>query len=92
MECRLDAIKNGDIAPTDQPRKDANLELLASDRHEQKLPNGESDDYGESWGFLCDSGGDARVNGIAFDERQTEPWKDSSMEADIDPGGLASPS
>ncbi len=27
------------------------------------------------WGTLYDIGGDARVNGIPFDEYRTEPWK-----------------
>ena len=38
--------------------EDAHLELLASDRHEQKLVDGESDDYGENWGLLFHAGGD----------------------------------
>ena|SRR5580692_5675235 len=66
--------------------EDAHLELLASDGHEQKVMEGESDDYGENWGLLFDAGGDARVNGIAFDERRTQPWKEGWIDADINHG------
>ena len=65
--------------------EDANLELLASD-HEQKLASGEPNDYGENWGVLFGAGGDARVNGIAFDERRTQPWKEGWIDADINFG------
>lgn len=66
--------------------EDANLELLASDKHEQKLADGRSDDYDESWWLLFDAGGDARVNGIGFDERRTQPWKQGWIDADINFG------
>jgi hypothetical protein len=66
--------------------EDANVELLASDHHEQKIADGESDDYGESWGLLFDAGGDARVNGIAFDEQRAQPWKEGWIDADINFG------
>jgi hypothetical protein len=66
--------------------EDAHLELLASDKHEQRLACGESDDYGETWGLLFDAGGDARVNGITFDERRTQPWKEGWIDADINFG------
>jgi hypothetical protein len=66
--------------------EDANLDLFASDRHEQMLAGGNQDDYEESWGLLFDAGGDARVNGIAFDERGTQPWKEGWIEADINFG------
>jgi hypothetical protein len=48
--------------------------------------DGESDDYGESWGLLFDAGRDTRVNGIAFDERRTQPWKEGWIDTDIDFG------
>ncbi|MGA3010501.1 MAG: hypothetical protein ABSD72_09590 [Terracidiphilus sp.] len=66
--------------------EDAHRELLASDKHEQRLACGEYDDYGETWGLLFDAGGDARVNGIAFDERRTQPWKEGWIDADINFG------
>jgi hypothetical protein len=66
--------------------EDANLELVVTTHHEQKIADGESDDYGESWGLLFDAGGDARVNGIAFDERRTQPWKEGWIDADINFG------
>lgn len=66
--------------------EDAHRELLASDGHEQKLVEGESDDYGENWGLLFDAGGDARVNGIGFDEQRTQPWKEGWIDADINFG------
>jgi hypothetical protein len=69
----------------------AHLELLASDSHEQKLADGETDDYGENWGLLFDAGGDARVNGIAFDSRRTQPWKEGWIDADINFGMATNP-
>jgi hypothetical protein len=68
--------------------EDAHLELLASEKHDQMLADGGCDDYGETWGLLFDAGGDARVNGIAFDERRTQPWKEGWICADINFGAV----
>jgi hypothetical protein len=66
--------------------EDAHLELAVSERRRQRLVCGERDDCEESWGLLFDAGGDARVNGIAFDARRTEPWKEGWIDADINLG------
>jgi hypothetical protein len=29
-----------------------------------------------TWGLLFDAGGDARANGLPFDEERTSPWKE----------------
>ena len=43
---------------------------------------GREDDYSDTWGLLFDAGGDARVNGIAFTEERTAPWKEGWIETD----------
>jgi hypothetical protein len=70
--------------------EDAHLELSLSERHRQRPACGEADDCEESWVLLFDAGGDARVNGIAFDARRTEPWKEGWIDADINLGAAAS--
>jgi hypothetical protein len=40
------------------------------------LTDGRIDDYAETWGVLFDAIGDARANGIPFDEGRTQPWKE----------------
>jgi hypothetical protein len=66
--------------------EDAHLELLVSEQHQQRHRDEHADDYGENWGLLYDAGGDARVNGIAFDARRTQPWKEGWIDADINLG------
>lgn len=63
--------------------EDADTDLVESARHHRVLTEGGADDYGEAWGALFDAGGDARVNGIEFDERRTDPWKEGWIDADI---------
>ena len=66
--------------------EDAATEMLESARHKRILAEGLEDDYPETWGILFDAGGDARVNGIAFDEERTAPWKEGWIETDINMG------
>jgi hypothetical protein len=47
--------------------------MLESGRHKRVIAEGREDDYPETWALLFDAGGDARVNGIPFDEDRTEP-------------------
>ena len=54
--------------------EDADTEALELDRHKRVLADGGEDDYAETWGLLFDAGGDARANGIPFDEGRTQPW------------------
>jgi hypothetical protein len=42
--------------------------------------------YRDAWGLLFDAGGDARVNGIPFDDQRTAPWKEGWIETDINLG------
>jgi hypothetical protein len=49
-------------------------------------PRGGEDDYAETWGLLFDAGGDARANGVPFDECRTQPWKEGWIAADINVG------
>jgi hypothetical protein len=70
--------------------EDADVDLAESARHRQVIEAGEADDYGESWGALFDAGGDARVNGIGFDEDRTAPWKEGWIDADIKLGTIGS--
>jgi hypothetical protein len=65
---------------------DADTEMLESARHKRILADGGEDDYPETWGLLFDAGGDARVNGISFDEERTAPWKEGWIETDINLG------
>jgi hypothetical protein len=38
-------------------------------------------------GVCCsDAGGDARANGVPFDEGRTQPWKEGWISADINVG------
>jgi len=48
--------------------EDADTEALELDRHKRVLADGGEDDYAETWGLLFDAGGDARANGVPFDE------------------------
>jgi hypothetical protein len=63
--------------------KDADTELLELARHNKAIAEGREDDYTYTWGLLFDAGGDVRVNGIAFDDERTTPWKEGRVEADI---------
>jgi hypothetical protein len=66
--------------------EDADTEVLELARHKQAIAEGREDAYSETWGLLVDAGGDARVNGIAFDEDRTAAWKEGWIEADINMG------
>jgi hypothetical protein len=66
--------------------EDADTEVLESVRHRAVLESGREDNFSETWGLLFDAGGDARVNGISFDESRTLPWKEGWIEADINSG------
>src|SRR5258708_15261434 len=55
--------------------EDADTEALELDRHKRVLADGGEDDYAETGGLLFDAGGDARANGVPFDEGRTQPWK-----------------
>jgi hypothetical protein len=66
--------------------EDANTETFELARHKQALAAGREDNYSESWNLLFDGGGDARVNGVPFDEDRTEPWKEGWIAADINMG------
>jgi hypothetical protein len=37
-------------------------------------------------GLLFDAGGDARANGVPFDQGRTQPWKEGWIAADINVG------
>ena len=54
--------------------------------HKKALAEGGEDDYPETWSLLFDAGGDARVNGIPFDDERTAPWKEGWVETDINLG------
>ena len=66
--------------------EDADTEMLELARHRKALAEGGEDDYPETWGLLFDAGGDARVNGIPFDDERTAPWKEGWVETDINLG------
>ena len=66
--------------------EDADTEALELDRHKRVLADGGEDDYAETWGLLFDAGGDARANGVPFDEGRTQPWKEGWIAADINVG------
>ena len=66
--------------------EDADTEALELDRHKRVLAEGGEDDYAETWGLLFDAGGDARANGVPFDEGRTQPWKEGWIAADINVG------
>jgi hypothetical protein len=69
---------------------DADTEALELDRHKRVLADGREDDYAETWGLLFDAGGDARANGVPFDEVRTQPWKEGWIAADINVGSARS--
>jgi hypothetical protein len=66
--------------------EDADTEALELDRHKRVLADGREDAYAETWGLLFDAGGDARANGVPFDEGRTQPWKEGWIAADINLG------
>jgi hypothetical protein len=66
--------------------EDADTELLESARHNRILAEGREDEYADTWGLLFDAGGDARANGIPFDEERTSPWKEGWIETDVNLG------
>ena len=66
--------------------EDADTEMLELARHRKALAEGGEDDYPETWGLLFDAGGDARENGIPFDDERTAPWKGGWVETDINLG------
>ena len=66
--------------------EDADTEALELDRHKRVLADGGEDNYAETWGLLFDAGGDARANGVPFDEGRTQPWKEGWIAADISVG------
>jgi hypothetical protein len=66
--------------------EDADTETLELARHRKALAEGGDDDYPETWGLLFDAGGDARENGIPFDDERTAPWKEGWVETDINLG------
>src|SRR3979411_3259747 len=66
--------------------EDADTEALELERHKLVLADGGEDAYAETWGLLFDAGGDARANGVPFDEGRTQPWKEGWIAADINVG------
>jgi len=66
--------------------ENAGTEVLELARHKKALADGGEDDYTDTWSLLFDAGGDARVNGIPFDDERTSPWKEGWIEADINVG------
>jgi hypothetical protein len=66
--------------------EDADTEMLELARHKQALAEGREDNYSDTCNLLFDGGGDARVNGVPFDEDRTEPWKEGWIAADINMG------
>jgi hypothetical protein len=56
--------------------EDADTELLESGRHSRIVAEGREDEYADTRGLLFDPGGDARANGLPFDEERTFPWKE----------------
>jgi hypothetical protein len=53
--------------------EDADTEMRALARHRKTQAEGGEDDYPETWDLLFDAGGDARVNGIPFDDERSAP-------------------
>ena len=66
--------------------EDADTEMLELARHNHAIAEGREDDFSDTWGLLFDAGGDARVNGIPFDDERTAPWKEGWIDADINLG------
>jgi hypothetical protein len=85
---RLSAIPDSDVAHHcwRVGWEDADTEMLESARHKRVLAEGTEDNYSETWGLLFDGGGDARMNGIPFDDDRTNPWKKGWIETDINLG------
>ncbi len=69
--------------------EDADTEALESARHRRALSEGREDHFEATWGNLFDSGEEARVNGVPFDEERTAPWKEGWIAVDIGLGMLA---
>lgn len=65
---------------------DADTEALESARHRQALEESREDSYPVARGLLFDAGRAARLNGLAFDQRRTEPWQQGWVAADIEIG------
>jgi hypothetical protein len=63
--------------------EDANTELSESARRNRVIAGGGEFEFTETWFALYDSGGDARVHGIPFDEHRTEPRKLGWIDLDI---------
>jgi hypothetical protein len=68
--------------------EDANTELSESARQNRLIAEGRGGEFTETWFTLYDIGGDARVNGIRFDEHRTEPWKLGWIDVDIKLGTI----
>ncbi len=69
--------------------EDADTEALESARHKRALAEGREYRFEETWGNLFDSGEEARVNGVPFEDERTEPWKEGWIAVDINLGVLA---
>ena len=67
---------------------EADTEALESARHMLALAQDGADAYPETWNLLFEGGGNARINGIAFEEGMTQPWKEGWIAADIDLGTI----
>jgi hypothetical protein len=83
---RLTAIPDFDGAHHCWRASVGKTEMLELARHRKALAEGREDDYPETWGLLFDAGGDARVNGIPFDDERTATWKEGWIETDINLG------
>ncbi len=66
--------------------EDGDTKLLESAQHKRAIAEGKEDDFPEAWWLLFDADGDARVNGIPFDEERTDPWKEGWIETDVNLG------
>ena len=66
--------------------QDADTELLESTRHSRILAEGREESTRTPGGCSLDAGGDARANGILFDEARTSPWKEGWIETDVNLG------
>jgi len=69
--------------------EDADTELSESARRNRIIAEGGEEEFTETWGTLYDIGGDARVNGIPFDEHRTndlrrETMSESEMQAELE--------
>ena len=52
------------------------------------VAEGREEQFEDTWWRLYDMGADARVNGLHFDERRTDPWKVGWIDADIHLGNV----